>query len=318
VLTPSILSEIDRKNGTVLSTIGIQNIGLIGRIFGWSPKDILQSRSLNIDTSLLGPVRFKIPKRINEKQIFAYTSYSKYLVEIILNASTHLTSVEFERDPIKIHRQIVGDYGSFTVESAIRYTWKNGIPVISVDDPGGFHGAHFKKEGRSAILLNQRTVSRDIWLFSLFHEFWHVIENKNIEETFIEYMNIDDLFKRGIERDDEEEKASRFATAVLIGQPPGALLKEAMKLADHDLLKLKKATTEISKREGISAGALANYIAFRLQDEKHENWWGTAQALQEKITDIQIITRDILLDNIDLSNISGMDLDLLRRALIKT
>ena len=96
------------------------------------------------------------------------------------------------------------------------------------------------------------------------------------------------------------------------------MLHQSIKEAQSNIYKLKTAVSRLAIRENVPLDALANYIAYRLQYEQGQNWWGTAQNLQIRIPDIQQIAMNVLLDNVDLSQLSGLDLDLLRRSLIKT
>ena len=318
LLTPQASVKIqENKDDMTLSNIGIQVLGHIAKIFGWTPREILENKFLDINTRSLGIVRFKVPKRVNESRLIAFTSYANYLIQIILRATQHLPKKQLPSDPIDIHRLITRSYGSITIENVLRYFWDLGVPVISVDDPGAFHGVYFREKGRNIIFLKHRTKSQDIWLFSLFHEFWHAIQHQeDADETLIELHDFNNIFSREIYLDEEEIKASLFAAAALLGRKPDDLLHRCLKEAANDIYKLKQAVIIVAKQEKISTGVLANYIAFRLKIEKGIDWWGTARNLQELNPDIQRITRDVLLDYVDLSQISGLDLDLLRRALI--
>jgi len=308
-----------RADSLALSNIGIQVIGHIARIFNWTPHEILGRESLSIDVSNLGIVQYKTSKNANQQRLIAYSFYANYLAQIILQATTHLPIKEIPDDPFEINKEIINKYGSLTIENALRYTWDLGIPVLSIDDPGGFQGAHFRIDNRNIILLKHRTDSRATWSFSLFHELWHASQRQyDLVENVLEFEDLQYLSSGIGDLSDEEIRANKFASIVLIGKNPDRLLHQCIDEAQQDLYKLKTTVTRIANRENVPVDALSNYIAYRLQYEQGENWWGTAQNLQVRIQEIQQIAMNVLLDNVDLSRISGLDLDLLRRSLLIT
>jgi len=306
-----------RRSSRTLSNISIQVIGHIARIFGLTPREILGPEPLSLNVSRLGLVRYKVPKRTNKLRLNAHSFYAYYLAQMMLRSTRHLPLRKIPTDPYQINKKIVDAYGSISIKSALRYIWSLGVPVLSIDDPGGFHGAHFRVNGRNIILLKHRTDSRAIWLFSLFHELWHASEHQSdLTQNILEFEDIQSL-SSGVNRlTDEEIKANKFASVILIGKNPDKLLHQCLNEAQNDIYKLKNAVIKIAELENVPVDALANYIAYRLQYEKGENWWGTAQNLQVQNPDIQLMARNVLLDNVDLSTMSGLDLDLLRRALL--
>ena len=67
-----------------------------------------------------------------------------------------------------------------------------------------------------------------------------------------------------------------FAGNVVLSGRAEELFKLVLKETDSDIRRFKAAVPKIAARKGISAGSLANYIAFRLSLQG-QNWWGTAE-----------------------------------------
>ena len=319
LIPPRIKAIIQNgQDNLIIDNFGIQVVEHISKIFGWASSEILGDEPLDMNAASLGNVRFKVRRGFNVPRLTAYTFYTHYLSDIIMQATRHLPIKTLPTNPYEIHKTIIDTYESFTLEHALRYVWSLGVPVIFLNDPGAFHGAHFRDRGRSIIILNQRTKLPALWLFSLFHEFWHATQHQeNDEQKILEIEDFENLSATGNRSDKEEREASLFAGAVLLGRSSDKLVRMCVDEAQGDLLKMRQAVLRVARRENVPVDVLANCVAFRLS-RIGENWWGPAQNLQEPRLDIQLIARDILLDNIDLSQISGLDLDLLRRSLIIT
>ncbi len=303
------------KKETILKNFEIQVIEHIGNIFGWTFNDLIGQKSLSMNVSTIGKVHYKVPKRVSTPRLTTYIFYTHYLASLLITTTQHLTVKELPTDPIRIHQQIQDTDGSVTLEGAVRYIWGLGVPVISLNDPGAFHGAHFREKERNVIILKHRTKSHATWLFSLFHELWHATEDlKDSEETAMVFENIEELASTDENYVKNEEVANLFAGAVLLGKPTDPLIHMCFEEANYKIPNLKISVQNVARREKVPIDILANCVAFRVSQEGM-NWWGTANNLQEERLDIQRITRDILLDYVDLSQISGLDLDLLRRSL---
>jgi len=307
--TSSYLREAKKEDR--IDTIGVQAIDYISSIFPLTPDKILSTQPLELSVAGLGNIRFKIRKKANEKFTTAYTFYAHYLALIVIQASQDLPIKDLPLDPYFIRKDILDKFGSLTLENAIRYMWSIGIPIISLNDPGAFQGAFFRERGRGIILLNSRTRSHARWQFDLFHEYWHAAQSKTVQQM-IEIENFTEQISDQISK--EEQEASLFAGAVLLGRSPDKLVRMCLKKAKYDLVKLKQAVKEIASEENVPVDVLANCVAYRLAQERHD-WWGPAENLQDHKTDIPEIVRDILLEYINLDAISQLDLELLSRAL---
>jgi len=303
----TILSKI-KSNGLIQDAEGVQIVEYIGKILHLSPTEIIENRviSLNPESSL--NVRFKVRKSAKPQLLNAYTFYAHYLSLIVLQASQHLQIKPIPVDPFEVRADIIQKYQSLTLESAVRYIWGLGVPVIALDDPGAFQGAFFHENGRSIIIIKSKSKSNARWLFDLFHEFWHAAQYTNDFEP--KSIIIEDFENHG---GAEETVASLFAGAILLGRPSDKLVQMCINESKRDVSNLKQTVQNIAKRENVPVDVLANCVAYKLSEK--ENWWGTAETLQTSGLSIPETVRDILLDNIDLSKISDFDVDLLRRAL---
>jgi ribosome-binding protein aMBF1 (putative translation factor)/Zn-dependent peptidase ImmA (M78 family) len=314
ILPPQISAHLQEvKKDTAIDSMGVEAVDYLSSIYLLTPDKILSLQPVELNLAGLGNVRFKIRKKFRENFTTAYTIYAHYLALLVLQASHDLPIEKLPTDPYEIRKHILERFGSINLKNAIRYVWSLGVPVISLNDPGAFQGAFFQEGGRGAILLKSRTKSHARWQFDLFHEFWHAASHQSTKSNqIIEIEDFSDLKADSISK--EEVEASLFAGAVLLGRSPDKLVKMCLKEADNDLVKLKQAVKKIARTENVPVDVLANCVAFRLSQEKHD-WWGPAENLQEQKTDIPGIVKDTLLEYINLDTISQLDLELLTRAL---
>ncbi|MGH2639599.1 MAG: helix-turn-helix domain-containing protein [Rhabdochlamydiaceae bacterium] len=315
LLPPSVQAEIQSRNYEKLAQpSALQIAGQIGHIFKWTPDQLFGESPLQIDTSAIGNVRFKLRRGTNPVKLAAYTLYSHYIGLIVLQSVSHLPVKHLPTDPFQIHRELEEKFGVVNAEGCLRYVWSLGVPVIALNDPGAFQGTHFKVDGRNVIIVKQKTMSESRWLFTLFHEFWHAANDMDVRDRPLELEDLENISSTGNKLDLHEQEASLFAGAVLLGRSPDRLIHMSLDRANNNLAALKEAVISVATENHVSVEALANCIAFRLSEEGHE-WWGPAENLQKTHRDIQPLAREILLDYVDLSQLSGPDLDLLRRAL---
>jgi len=304
-----ITSKIqDRKAVMTVDSSGIQVVENIGKILRLSPSDMIGPEPLRLNLERIGNVRFKLRKGANRRLLNAYTFYAQYLALIVLQMAQHLPIKSLPTNPFEIHQKIIGTYSSFTLENAVRYLWSLGIPVMALDDPGAFQGAFFHERGRSIIIIKSKSKSNARWLFDLFHEFWHAAQYQG--DSGPDSIVIED-FENSL--DDEERDASLFSGAVILGRPSDELVQMCIKKANMKIPKLKQTVQEVAKLENVPIDVLANCVAYRIP--KKYNWWGVAATLQKPGYDIPQVVRDILLEQVDLSQVTEFDLGLLRRAL---
>lgn len=282
------------------------------RIYGWEPTALLRERAPTVDPRPLAAARFKLPARVNEPRLAAYTVYAHYLALVVLHATPKPSSVP-PKDTGVVRKQVISTYGSLTLGHALRYVWALGIPVLPLADPGTFHGALWRAGGRNIIVLKQATRSQARWLFDLLHELYHAGEEPEApDRSVLEMEAVSEV--RGTAFSEVEQRASQFAGDVLLDGRADELARLCVEEAQGSVERLKGVVPRAAAREGVAPDALANYLAYRLSLQGI-NWWGTATNLQPAGTDPWAITRDVLLAEIDVSTLADDDRELLELAL---
>ena len=147
----------------------------VSRIYGLSPQQICENIPLLLVPNEATAARFKLPKRTNERSVTAYTFYAHYLALLVLHATKG--PMRFVNpDSATVRHQIEQLSGQVSYRSVLTFVWSLGIPVIPLKDPGMFHGACWRVNGRSVIVLKQSTFSEARWLIDLLHELYHAIQ----------------------------------------------------------------------------------------------------------------------------------------------
>ena len=129
----------------------------IGRIFQWSPQQILLGEQLTLDAANQG-VRFKVAPAAKSQRVSAYTVYARYLALVSLQACSDIPTRPILTDPSKLRAAIVSEYGSVSLAAIVNYLWDLGVVVLPLDDPGAFHGACFREDRRNVIVLKQKNL----------------------------------------------------------------------------------------------------------------------------------------------------------------
>ena len=208
-----------------------------------------------------------------------------------------------------IRSSIISSYGSLSIKNVLNYIWDLGIPVLPLNDPGAFHGACWRVDGRSIIVLKQQTLSEAKWLFDLLHELGHARQHPDQQEFAVIESGV-----IGQDQKREEQEASTFAGNILLDGRAEELTKKCVEAAKGAVERLKTIVSQIAIQENFPVDVLANYIAFRLSLQKID-WWGAAQNLQTLSTAHWEIARDIFLERVNLDNLNEIDRDLLIRAI---
>jgi transcriptional regulator with XRE-family HTH domain/Zn-dependent peptidase ImmA (M78 family) len=301
----------DPDDDADLDTLIARIASAIGRVFGWSSAVIFGSGPLQPNLSIIGATRFKTGARIDEQHTSVYTVYAHILALLVLEGTDGLPRQPIPTDPQILRQDIIGAYGSISFEHALRYIWRLGVPVLPLLDSGAFHGACWRIEGRNVIVLKQQVRSPARWLFDLFHELYHAGQRPDAPDLTV--VEGEEIASRRHD-DPEELAASQFAGDVLLDGRAHILAEQSVQAANGRLERLKAVVPQIALREGVSADALANYLAFRLTMQG-ENWWGAANNLQRTHPDPWQIARDLLLKQINLSSLNEADCSLLLQAL---
>ena len=154
-----------------------------GRILGVSPAALLDAEPLT-GNRLLAATKFKVPAGANEQRLTAYTFYAHYLALLILQATAHLQVKLVPTDAKTVRAAILAGYGEADFASVLRFIWDNGVAVLPLDDPGAFHGACWRANGRNVIALKRRTPLFARWLHLALHEFRHAGEEPDSPDFY--------------------------------------------------------------------------------------------------------------------------------------
>lgn len=285
----------------------------VSRIFGWDTNTIFSGELLRLKSEVLSGLNFKMPTKVNRRRLSVYTVYAHYLALLVLDATSKLQQKPVPPTAEDVQKDIISNYASITLKNALKYIWNLGIPVVPLRDPGAFHGACWRIDGRNVIVLKQGTPSASRWLFDLLHELYHAgrqPERKQLSFIEIEYGSGDNNISR------EEEVASRFAGDILLDNRSEELVELCVERASGAVEFLKSVVPKVAADNRVSVDSLANYLAFRLSIQGI-NWWGTAENLQSTSEDPWVTARDILFEFLDFDAINELDREILTQALEK-
>jgi len=258
--------------------------------------------------------RFKVSGSANPRRTNAYAAYAHTLAAIVAKATMGLVNEQLPDDPTDINAAAGHARGAVSFTSLLEYCWLRGIVVLPLADAAAFHAAYWRVDQRHVVVLKQRTNSADRWVFDLAHELCHAVDAE-IEDLSDSLAGVvDDEDAPGWSDDPDEQRANNFAGVVVLGTEADALARLASNEAQGKVSGLKWAVPAVARKAGVPAGALANYMAFRLR-RQNVNWWPTAAGLQDRSTDPWRIARDALLARLDFSALDQQERILLVDAL---
>lgn len=310
---PSLHSADSQADDGSVDNITLNLSATLRRVFGWTLRDLFDTKPLQLNLAPLGSARYKIPARANEKRVSAYTIYAHVLANLVLDATADLPRQTIPVDPAQVREAIYFQYGSITFETALRYVWGLGIPVLPLRDSGAFHGACWRITGRNIIVLKQPTDYLARWLFDLLHEQYHAGQEPELEERAIIEADVTSEERRESE---EEVEASQYAADVVLDCRAYELMEMCIEESKGSVERLKKIVPKIANQENVPIDALANYVAFCLPlIDSSLNWWGAANNLQVQGDDPWQIARDVLLEYINFERLNEVDRGILLQAL---
>jgi transcriptional regulator with XRE-family HTH domain len=314
LLPPSITAHLQKRETAQEhgeDTFVLQAAARIGRVFGWTPDVLLGASPLQLNTAAVGATRFKVAARADERRINAYTVYAQYLAALVLDATPHLPRKPIPTEADTFRKAVVSAFGSVTFEHVLRYVWSLGVAVLPLNDPGVFHGACWRVDGRNVSVLKQRTLSAARWLFDLLHETDHAGHAPEQDQ-----FAVIEASETSMERWEslDEQAASRFAGDVMLAGRSEELAEKCVEVAKGSVERLKAAVPRVAKQEHVPVDFLANYMAFRLSLQKI-NWWGAATNLQAEGPDPWKTARNIFLEQAAFERINELDRTLLMQAL---
>ncbi len=320
-LAPEFIRKrlLPRKGGHLISAGDMRvrdsirvraTVEALANIFSWTPHQLLAGEDLALKSAIEG-VRFKRIARANPRRVNAYTVYAHYLGLLTIQACAELPIRSIPTDPAQVRGAIESSYGSFSLAAIVNYIWDLGVVVLPLDDPGAFHGACFREDGRNVIVLKQKTSYCSRWAFDCLHEFWHAGQESDLLERTVLEQDVSSVESFDFQ---EEKRANRFAVEVLLDGKGQRLAEECLAEARGELRFLKKAVQAVASREGVPVDSLANYLAFRLADEQEVNWWGAANSLQNADNPWKIV-RNVFFERADFAKLAEPDRELLAQAL---
>lgn len=281
------------------------------RVFGWTQQNLFGAQALAMPRFAAAEARFKMPARRSQASTSLYAAYANYLAVVVLKGSEMLEKRPIPDDPVQMRTEILERYGKVDLAAVVNYAWDLGVPVLPLRDAGTFHGACWRYDGRNVVVLKQNSRHEERWIFDLLHELFHAAQRPGAET--LEVIEADET---SVERreSDEEIAASQFAADVVLDGRAEELAQACVSLAKGSVERLKSVVPVVAGRAGVSPGALANYMAFRLSWQG-VNWWGAASNLQSGDGVPWVIARDVFVSRFSFALDSDLDRRLLERAL---
>jgi transcriptional regulator with XRE-family HTH domain len=297
---------LSAANDDIESGVGLQNVL---HVFGWNLDTLSAQAPLRVPAQAMGGARFKLPKGRNPLRVEAYAAYAYRLAQGAARAAEHLPRLALPTDAAELRAQL-GNAPSF--KTFVDWAWDRGTVVLLLSDPGAFHGAFWRINGRNVIVLKQVTTSEERLLHDAIHETFHAAQEPEKNERTV--VESEDYFASDA---DEEKDAAEFASNVLLDGNANELAIEAAALANHDGAKLKGAVQATAKKHRVSVGALANHLAWVLSKQKKpfNRFWGAAANLQSDATDDVAYAKAKAFEMLTPSDTPSFDEQLLFRAL---
>ena len=293
------------------SALAVRAASTLERVYGWTHDNIFGTMPLLPPKFAAAEARFKMPARRVQSATGLYAAYANYLAVVVLKSCRDLPKRNFGTDPTTIRQEIVSRYAALTLKSALNYSWDCGVPVLPLRDKGAFHGACWRYEGRNVVVLKQRSKHQSRWLFDLIHEWFHAVQAP--EAMTLEVIEADENSEER-RNSDEEIAASQFAGDMTLNARAEDIAQACVRAAKGSVERLKSVVPKLAAQEGVDAGALANYLAFRLSWQGI-NWWGAAANLQSGDDDPWAVARDVFIERFPFKFESDIDRQLLDRAL---
>lgn len=304
-----LLSERDEEEDE--AAVVLRATSAAQRIFGWTPIEILAGKEALKPSHAAQAAMFKVYSSADQGRTLFLAAFGAYVAKLVLRATPRLQPRTIPLDAAGFRALMLGRSGKVDLATALATLWDLGVPVVPLAERGGYHGACWRFAGRNVIVLKQRTTSEARWLHDLLHETHHAASDPEKHE----FTWLDDESMPAERRlAPEEKQATRFAGNVQLDGRAEALAKECVAAAEKKAERLKGVVPKIAKAHGVSTGALANYLAWRLAMDRI-NWWGPAANLQEDGGEPWRIIRDFLVQRLNWSQLDRLDRELLMSAL---
>lgn len=268
-------------------------------IYGWSNEDYRSSRPLSFDKTPVHEAMFKAQGRTNVPKAEAYAAYAHYICSLVAKSARAPKYRRPSRDAKAWRDAISESHGAVSLETLVASATASGILVVPLEDPGSFHGACWLIDDRAVVVLKQRTKYVGRWLFDLSHELGHVALHLGAKRPRI--IDEDDISP--FVQTEAEQEANTYAGDLIFAGRQEELAHECSQLTRGRLERLKGVLVGVAARAKVPADALANYLAYRLALEG-EDWWATANTLQETHPEPSSTVREVLKAQLDLSRLS--------------
>lgn len=312
LIPKAILEELQLLKSDQPDLLLREAASYLSNIYGWSINDIWNNAELSIDSFKADSALFKKGGRTNINQIKAYTPYAFYLAKSVTKININGSILPFPDSIEDFKKILLNDYDGIHLKSILNYSWDMGISVIPLNDTGIFHGAAWNINGKYAIVLKQKVKSHAKWIFDLLHELYHIMVHlKDVDDSIIETSEISAISN---DHDSKELEANSFANQIIFNGNSEQFSQEVVRIAKGKMEYLQTAVEQVANSHNLRVDSLANYLAYRLAYQGSQ-WWPTAESLQVKDPDPYNVSREILLERVDLKKLSSFDYNLLSTAL---
>lgn len=287
-----------------------QIVDRIQRIFGWSGFDLTSGEALPLRPHVALAAQFKSTAK-QRPEFGAYVLFAHYLAVLVDQAATRPPARDLPEKGFAVREEVLKGSEIVSFEALLRWAWGRGIAVLPLVDPGQFHGACWLFDGRPVIVLKQMTAFDARLAFNLAHEIGHVALHLSTSEPSV--VESDEI-SYGADDDSAEDEAGDYAGEVVLGAAEDLALR-AVTRAGRDVRRLQRAVTEVATEASVSVGALADYVAWRVEKDGI-NWWGSASKLQagsqEHAGEVAV---KLLQEHLDLEQLADDDRELLLGAI---
>lgn len=281
----------------------------VERIFHWSPDELAGQGRLPVRRAAAATGLFK--SQINQDpKLATYTMWAHWLA-LLVDQAVPREPASVPENPFVIREEILQRHSRLGFAELLDWAWEHGVAVLPLQDPGEFHGAAWNIEGRVVIVLKQRTPWESRWTFDLGHELGHIARHLDASRSSV--VEIDETNPLAPTDDDDEQEANDFAGELVLGDAD-ALAREVAERSLHRLPRLKREVQAAAEEHNVDPGALASYMAWRLELEG-QDWWATAAKLQVSGTEAPLIAREALTARLDWDLLTDEDAALLGAAL---
>ncbi|HLL02298.1 MAG TPA: XRE family transcriptional regulator [Myxococcaceae bacterium] len=282
----------------------------LGHVFGWTLDQLVAMIAPPIPSTAAGGALYKLAAGRNTTYLEAYTAYAYRVACGAAVCASHLPIKPVPQDAREARRQLLKN-GPLTLRRIVEWAWELGVVVLPLQDRAAFHGAFWRINGRNVIIIKQKTSSAERQMHDLLHELYHASQEPELPSRAVLDRDAPEN-----SRDREEEEAATYASDVLLDGRANELAMEVAREAGKFGPALKSSVQRVATRAGVSAGVLANHLAWVLSRQpKPIEWWGAANNLQEQSEAHLDWSRQTAFERLIPPGEDNVDADLLFRAL---